>query len=396
MPVPHPTDKSDTDALPDPELNPLLNPLLAAHMGRWAEVYFTNPPEKRVQAVSELLRELENVPHPEPLSVLVGDEGPPREPSTAELPDSSPAKLEPVLTCRVCGYDNAPGQRFCGMCAAPLHVSEAGAPQVGELALDAAASWCEPSVGSDSVDRVIEPGISFAAAERRRNPQEPAWPLTEKNLSHFGEESEAISYRYRAYVGAAVVVLLAVLGYMAWRGTEALSGAAGRESTHAAAIPPAQPAPHALAEPPSGAGSASKSTPPAFPVQKEIRSAIRSHDDQTADPRAPVQIVPAAASSAAAPVAPGQSGAEELAMAEKYLSGRAGMTRDSGQAAQWLWKAVRKSNLEAMLALSDLYLRGDGVAKSCDQARLLLDAAARKGDRAAAERLRNLQAFGCQ
>ena len=33
--------------LPEPELNPLLNPLLGQHMGRWAEVYFTSPPEKR-------------------------------------------------------------------------------------------------------------------------------------------------------------------------------------------------------------------------------------------------------------------------------------------------------------------------------------------------------------
>ena len=59
MPVPHPPDKPDVNTLPDPELNPLLNPLLAAHMGRWAEVYFTNPPEKREQAISDLLRELE-------------------------------------------------------------------------------------------------------------------------------------------------------------------------------------------------------------------------------------------------------------------------------------------------------------------------------------------------
>jgi TPR repeat protein len=57
---------------------------------------------------------------------------------------------------------------------------------------------------------------------------------------------------------------------------------------------------------------------------------------------------------------------------------------------------VGKGNLAATLALSDLYLRGDGVPKSCDQARLLLDAAARKGGRSAADRLRNLRAFGCE
>src|SRR5271163_3840955 len=69
MPVPHPVNESDTNALPDPELNPLLNPLLAAHMGRWAEVYFTNPPEKRGQAVAELLRELESTSPPQPAPV---------------------------------------------------------------------------------------------------------------------------------------------------------------------------------------------------------------------------------------------------------------------------------------------------------------------------------------
>jgi TPR repeat protein len=86
------------------------------------------------------------------------------------------------------------------------------------------------------------------------------------------------------------------------------------------------------------------------------------------------------------------SGAEELASAEKYLNGT---PRNSREAAHWLWKAVGKGNVAATISLSDLYLRGDGVTKSCDQARLLLDAAARKGGRAAGERLRNLQAFGC-
>jgi TPR repeat protein len=88
---------------------------------------------------------------------------------------------------------------------------------------------------------------------------------------------------------------------------------------------------------------------------------------------------------------------EELAMAEKYLRGNnQGAARDNREAAQWLWKAVGKGNLTATITLSDLYLRGDGVPKSCDQARLLLDAAARKGKASAADRLRNLQAFGCQ
>src|ERR1035438_6585361 len=59
--LPRQIDQPDQPStLPQAELNPLLNPLLIQNMGRWAEVYFTSPPEKREQAVHELLRELES------------------------------------------------------------------------------------------------------------------------------------------------------------------------------------------------------------------------------------------------------------------------------------------------------------------------------------------------
>ena len=89
------------------------------------------------------------------------------------------------------------------------------------------------------------------------------------------------------------------------------------------------------------------------------------------------------------------NGGEELAMAQRYLSGANG-GRNSAEAAQWLWKSISKHNAEATLVLADLYLRGDGVSKNCDQASVLLDMAARKNIAGAGERLRNLQAFGCQ
>jgi hypothetical protein len=50
------------EGLPDPRLNPLINPRLGRNLGRWAHVYYTTPPEKREQAVLELVRELENAP----------------------------------------------------------------------------------------------------------------------------------------------------------------------------------------------------------------------------------------------------------------------------------------------------------------------------------------------
>jgi TPR repeat protein len=89
------------------------------------------------------------------------------------------------------------------------------------------------------------------------------------------------------------------------------------------------------------------------------------------------------------------AGATELAQAEEFLNGRK-YPRDSAIAAKYLWKAVGKENTSAILLLSDMYMAGDGVPKSCDQARLLLTAAARKGVPQAADKLRNLLRSGCR
>ena len=83
---------------------------------------------------------------------------------------------------------------------------------------------------------------------------------------------------------------------------------------------------------------------------------------------------------------------------DEHLLRDIGLTREQAEkeAARWLWKAMAKHNGEAALLLADLYLKGDGVSQNCDQARILLDTAARRGIAGAGERLRNLQAFGCQ
>jgi hypothetical protein len=394
--VPHRPDKSDASALPDPELNPLLNPLLAAHMGRWAEVYFTNPPEKREQAVSDLLRELENVP-PESASLPVANGSAGGKTHHSESPHSSPATLDLVLTCSVCAYNNPAEQRFCGMCAAPLQVSpNARVPQVAEAAPNPGASWCERALGSNSVEDALDPAVRSTVSGAGGDVRGLTWLLPEKNLPRSGVKSRHSRYRKPLYVAVVLATLLAILGYMAWRGKEARTSAAAPRSAPARAIPTAQPAPSTSAGPLSATASAlPTSTPPASTVQNRSQPEATSGKDRAPDSRPAARITPVVSSSSAI-AAPRQSGAQELATAEKYLNGTLGVTRDSGEAAQWLWKAVRKRNLEATLVLSDLYLRGDGVPKSCDQARLLLDAAARKGERAAAERLRNLQAFGCQ
>jgi TPR repeat protein len=91
----------------------------------------------------------------------------------------------------------------------------------------------------------------------------------------------------------------------------------------------------------------------------------------------------------------GESGAPDLRLAQRYLGGSTGV-RDSSEAATLLWKAVRKQNTTAAVLLSDLYARGDGVPRNCDQARLLLMAAAKRGSAQASEHLRQLETHGCQ
>jgi len=117
--LPHPIDKFDAETLPDPELNPLLNPLLGAHMGRWAEVYFTSPPEKRNQAVADLLRELKSAPPPEsgPVPAIKNEN---RENEIQALQSSlpSPRKRNPSPLAKPAGTIMRWDKNFVG-CAAP-------------------------------------------------------------------------------------------------------------------------------------------------------------------------------------------------------------------------------------------------------------------------------------
>jgi hypothetical protein len=425
------TDESKTSTLPDPELNPLLNPLLAAHMGRWAEVYFTSPPERRGEAVAELLRELEKNSTSESVSATTISASPgdqsfhkrahePRadEPSELPLAGSIPAGEEVGLVCVSCGRRNSTLQKFCGMCGSPLTNSWEAYQQVGKAEHIGTSGWSESEsqlAGSqhereperDWREEVESRDSAFVVEEHSEEPSQQSQP--EENTPDFrilsgyqsDYQAESAPHSYRIYAGVVLAILLALLVYMAWRGNAAFWGGRSAPSALPEAVP-AQPseAPAAAAAPEQHEAKASvvptdAAASPAAPApqtSQATRAPSRKHETTQARPAA--RMLPVSAPSVTAASDP--IGSEELATAERYLNGGAGGARDSRQAATWLWKAVSKQNLTATLLLSDLYLRGDGVPKSCDQARLLLDAAGRKGATAAAERLRNLPAFGCQ
>ena len=408
-----PTDEPNVRILPDPELNPLLNPLLGAHMGRWAEVYFTTPPEKRAQAVSELVRELMKNPTPDNVTAQRNND----ERMLGRLEDlpeqaevSGPSVEEATLICENCGHNNSALQRFCGMCGSPLTLApESDQQQVAEAAPLAVARWDAPepllpsrSSEPDSDADFISRGENFTASESSTLFSTEASPVEFRSLSQY--QPEPSSHSYRVYVGVLVTLLLALLVYITWRSNStfwssgtapaALPRVVPTQSGEPQARTPSSPVEAATTQPSSANKREPTSAPAALPRQNQKQTNESAENNSRIKARPAPRIVPVSAGSTA--VAAEQNGSEELATAEKYLNAGAGKARDSRQAATWLWKAVAKQNLTATMLLSDLYLRGDGVTKSCDQARLLLDAAARKGGTAAAERLRNLPAFGCQ
>ena len=399
--------------LPEPELNPLLNPLLGQHMGRWAEVYFTSPPEKREQAVTELLHELqaenatsEGAALTSATPVQEGAPVPVFEPAS-EIPQAPVTSVR----CHACGWENPASHRFCGMCGTPVAAQSAEDdlptaenPQQSEPAFPPN----NESPFARSKDAVYEPALSTNELSLFQGGRETSY-----HSEGSDNEDEMFSYSppsrsYRVYVGIALAIVIFALAYMAWRGAQATSQNPHVEPQAPAAVTqPAIPAPTPPSTPPSTSKTdPSEGTPPANEqatapsdsgrAQVEsgrVESTAKASGHKLAHatpPTAPVvETKPSEVSVAG-------NGDEELAMAQRYLAGGDGLQRNSAEAAKWLWKSLAKQNANATLLLADLYLKGDGVSKNCDQARVLLDSAARSGMKQAGERLRHLEAFGCE
>jgi hypothetical protein len=375
-------DQSDNpehpSTLPRPNLNPLLNPVLAKNIGRWAEVYFTNPPEKRERAVQELVRELERESPIRRDSVAPQLSPRQRDLESDKTVASMTAEVPAQgVTCRSCGYVNRPKHKFCGRCGMRI-----ASPTVGILEEQ------EPKTDFPISLQSTDFPISLQSSG------DPDTPI-------FGFESAPRWQSYRLLAGVVLALVVVILGYMAWQSSQTTSGASHVASP---APPPAVTNPVALTPQPATPRADTSPQAPSAPAKPE-----GSPEDSppkttaTAPAKAPAKTNPANANppipastsggNGAGSWALTGSGADELAIARNLLNGT---EQSRSQAVPWLWKAVAKQNVEATVLLSGLYLRGDGVAKNCEQARLLLDAAALKKRKDAAELLRNLRAFGCE
>jgi len=414
LPLPHESATEPVTELPKPELNPMLNPTLGRNLGRWAHVYFTSPPEKREQAVLELLRELEAESGAGSAAEPINLNGVPSNEASTRVATEARVIPETVL-CAECGHQNARPQRYCGMCGSPLTADDP-MPRSPE-------HEPQPARASDITLRespVVEPAFPtlslFAQAndERSSRGSEIRW-LRDRDMDDEDATSPVLKY-------VLIVLVILVAGAFFYNRSRMQAargpGEQGSSGVWTGTRSPSQPSPvPAPANPPSTAtpGVAAKpadnapqvSPPPTAspaPVKESTpepqkvgsaRDAGQTPNVAHAEPRqAPLkattspEVPPATAETSSV-----TNGSAELAMAEEYLHPKRG-PRNSAVAATFLWRAVSKENTTATLLLSDLYRTGDGVPKSCDQARVLLYAAARKNVPEAGQKLRALQA-GC-
>jgi hypothetical protein len=386
VPVPPEDDRKTAENPTDPELNPMTNTLLAQNMGRWAEVYFTTPPEKRDEAVQELLRELKSGVRPAQSSV-------PEEKITiseqqildakqkfialekklAELQrkpveniaSASSESADRDVVCPACLSKNKLGQRFCGLCGFTLSADRASPSQAEQPVTQA---------------KIEPPPVE-------RADDDWTW-LHERNRTVFAEEQQK-STNWKYVVLVVFILVGCALGYLWWRGSLQISSAGEKERnavTRNAGSGPSEPT------------SAGKETPSKqVPVGKApATEAVRAKSSKQEDNEPAVDRSTEVPRRSAPPNTKAEDsgliaegGMPELETARRYLDGR-GVPKDTSVAAQWLWKSVAKKNTAAVVLLSQMYAAGEGVPKSCDQARLLLSTAAQKGSQEARDKLKTV------
>lgn len=351
------------DKTPDSELNPLTNPALERNLSRWADVYFSSPPGKRDEAINKLLQEIRS----ETFETLKA-ESLKAEPARREEPPQTPESQGVI--CPTCRHSNPREHKFCRECGGKLN-----------------------AIPQDWRNNLNFTATRFAEPYAARSGNDVQW-LRDRSLGTFyGAEASRRGLKYA--VGGLVIAALAGFAYLQW-GPQLKNGLASPATTAAPRVTAREPSLQVENSP------AAAPAQPILPVSKppEVQPGVVSMNTNP-QKAAPAAVQPAVQRSSILPATPpqasaaGDSGAVDLRLAQRYLQGSMG-TRDSTEAAKLLWQAVRKQNLTASVLLSDLYLRGDGVPKSCDQARLLLVAASRRGAPQAAEQLRRLQSLGCQ
>jgi type IV secretory pathway VirB10-like protein len=239
--------------------------------------------------------------------------------------------------------------------------------------------------------------------------------LLEKGAPRLDTTTVSLAIRillFLALVAAAVVFHRDLGNGLIWLGAK-VSGAdtptaerpstAMQQTTPASAQPPVSPPADATQNPlPSTEQKETNQAAAAGETKKPANTPAAAANP--ANPAAKPKNPSTTPSSPATNKAPAQKPASELESEpgeQEYLQAqellKSGDREGAFQeAVRLLWIAVEKGNSKAEVSLAELYRRGQGVTRNCDQTRILLTAAARKGNTDAQRRLDKFLREGCE
>ncbi len=175
-------------------------------------------------------------------------------------------------------------------------------------------------------------------------------------------------------------------------GTPPASAAPVPSENKPAAAQPAVPAPQKSA---AAAGETAADKNPAV-TAKTTPATNAADKSKLAEPQRLSSATPAAAR----PKPSRQSTDDDQeVIVRKIVPGTEEMVRadnasDSAAEAAWLWKATAKGNPTAPVRLADMYVKGEGVPRSCEQALVLLKTAAEKENSMARNQLASMYGSG--
>jgi hypothetical protein len=89
-------------------------------------------------------------------------------------------------------------------------------------------------------------------------------------------------------------------------------------------------------------------------------------------------------------------GRPESVLESQGLPQKSEPTWNAGDSVESLWGAVQGGSVSAEMSLAERFARGEGVNKNCDQAKVLMKAAADRGNREARLRLYEMETAGCR
>jgi PilZ domain-containing protein len=305
---------------------------------------------------------------------------------------------------------------------APMEYGYASAATASAAAAGTAvgARPARPSVAPDPyLQQPREAAPSVRVPQQEAPPQRPVWsnasslgypvaeeprfnsPFTETIVPYPDPQQRRTAAVWRSLAVAAMVIAATALGVvyqkdvgnsLIWLG-ETMSGKTKASTvvpSDRSADSPATALPRTNPES-APADAASKNSSATLPESDPVADSKKAYDDTAKLPTSkPLQGA----------TTPGASDVSDRSVSALDRQNAAAAKPEPNwsetDSVEALWGAVQGGSVSAEVSLAERFARGAGVNKNCDQAKVLMKAAADKGNREARLRLYELETQGCQ